>query len=344
VNCFERCAAAINWDKPDRVPVIPQNSDMAMQEAGYSFVEGSHDGEMLADALIKAQKKYKFDGLMLGPDAAILAEAAGCEAAYRETDPPAIVGHALENLDDVDKLKIVDIYKDGRMHAWIKATKILKKEYGNSLFIISRADQGAFSLAALLYGMDKFSIELALNTNPEQVHKLLEYSLNLHVRFAAVLKEAGADMVTCGDAYCGPSLIGPDYYKQYSFDYEKSAVEQIEKGIGIPYSIHICGNTDAIHDIWPETGATMFEVDHLTDIRSLRKATMGRTTILGNLDTEMLCNGASDEVDTACRELIDFMMPDSGFILSSGCSMSGNSSPDLLHVVVESAKKYGVYK
>ena len=81
MNCYERCAAAISWEKPDRVPVIPQNSDMAMQHAGYSLVEGSHDGEMLADALIKAQKEYKCDGIMLGPDAAILAEAAGCETA-----------------------------------------------------------------------------------------------------------------------------------------------------------------------------------------------------------------------------------------------------------------------
>lgn len=344
MNCYERCVAAISWEKPDRVPVIPQNSDMAMHQAGYSLVEGSQDGEMLADALIKAQKEYRFDGIILGPDAAILAEAAGCEAAYRVDDPPAIIGHALEDLDDVEKLKIVDIYKDGRMHAWIKATKILKKEYGNRLFIISRADQGAFSLAALLYGMDKLAIELAMNSKPEQVHKLLKYSLDLHVRFAVALKEAGADMVTCGDSYCGPSLIGPKYYKEYSFSYEKSAVSQIENDIGIPYAIHICGNTDAIHDIWPETGATLFEVDHMTDIASLRQVTIGRTTILGNLDTSMLVNGTADEVETACRDLIELMMPDSGFILSSGCSMSGNSSPELLHVMVDSAMKYCVYK
>lgn len=344
MNCYERCAAAISWEKPDRVPVIPQNSDMAMQHAGYSLVEGSHDGEMLADALMKSQKEYKFDGIMLGPDAAILAEAAGCETAYRIDNPPAIIGHVLKDLDDVDKLKPVDILKDGRMHAWIKATRILKKEYGNSLFIISRADQGAFDMAALLFGMDKFSMELALQSNPSQVHKLLEYGLDIHVRFAAALKEAGADMVTCGDSYSGPALIGPAYYKEYSFPYEKKAVQKIEKEIGIPYSIHICGNTDAIHDIWPETGATLFEVDHLTNIENLRKSTLGRNAIIGNLDTWLLCTGTPGEVEKACKELIELMMPDSGFILSSGCSMSGNSSPELLHVMVESAKKYGVYK
>ena len=183
-----------------------------------------------------------------------------------------------------------------------------------------------------------------MQTNPGQVQKLLEYGLDVHVRFAAALKEAGADMVTCGDSYSGPTLIGPAYYKEYSFPYEEKAVQEIEKRIGIPYSIHICGKTDAIHDIWPETGATMFEVDHLTDIKSLRRATLGRTAILGNLDTGLLCTGTSEEVEKSCEELIEVMMPESGFILSAGCSMSGNSSPELLHVMVESAKKYGVYR
>jgi uroporphyrinogen decarboxylase len=344
MDCYERCAAAISWQKPDRVPVIPQNSDMAMQHAGYSLVEGSSDGEMLADALIKAQKEYKFDGIMLGPDAAILAEAVGCETEYRIDNPPAITGHILEDLDDIDKLKSVDIYKDGRMFAWIKATKILKKEYGNSLFIISRADQGAFDMAALIYGMDKLAIEIALGEKNKQIHSLLEYGLDIHVRFAAALKDAGADMVTCGDSYSGPALIGPAYYKQFSFPYEKRAVEQIEDKIDIPYSIHICGNTDGIHNIWPETGATVFEIDHLTNIESLRKVTLGKTALLGNLDTGMLCTGTPSELDTACKELLELMLPDSGFILSSGCSMSGNSSPELLHVMVECAKKYGKYK
>ena len=343
MNCFERVNAALSWQKPDRVPVIPQNSDMAMQHAGYSLIEGSHSGEMLADALIQSQKEYGFDGIMLGPDAAILAEAAGCKTEYRENNPPAIIGHAIEDLDEVDNLKPIDIQKDGRMHAWIEATKILKKEYGDSIFIISRADQGAFDMAALIYGMDKLSIELAMKTKPEQVRKLLEYGLDCHVRFADALKEAGADMVTCGDSYSGPTLIGPQYYEEYSFPYEVRAVEQIEGEIGIPYSIHICGETDAIHDIWPKTGAKMFEVDHLTDIKSLRRATLGKTAILGNLDTVLLCNGTPAEVEADAKELIEFMMPDSGFILSSGCSMSGNSSKELLHTLVESAKKYGIY-
>ncbi|MDC7226734.1 MAG: uroporphyrinogen decarboxylase family protein [Spirochaetales bacterium] len=135
--------------------------------------------------------------------------------------------------------------------------------------------------------------------------------------------------------------------KHYS---HKISLDDISSAVGVSryhfsrkFKEHT-GETDGIHDIWPATGAKMFEVDHLTDIKSLRAATMGKTTLLGNLDTALLCNGTPAEVEADAKDLIEFMMPESGFILSSGCSMSGNSSKELLHVLVESAKKYGVYK
>lgn len=343
MNGFERCAAALSWQTPDRVPVIPQNSDMAIQHAGFSMIDASKDGEMIAEALIKAQREFGFDGIMLGPDAAILGEAIGCRTEYRHDDPPGIVAPFLDSLDDLDRLQPLDILNDGRMKEWLKATKIIKKELGDSVFLITRADQGAFDIAALLLGMENLSIELATGENKEKIHRLLEYGWNCHIAFAAAIKDAGAHMTTCGDSYSGPTLIGPAKYKEYSFPYEKRAVQEIENKIGISYSIHICGDTNGIHDIWPDTGATMFEVDHLTDILSLRKTTLGKTTLMGNLDTSMLCIGQPEDVETACKELLDIMLPESGFILSSGCSMSGNSSDELLAVMVECAEKYGRY-
>ena len=34
---FERCMAALQWKTPDRIPVIPQNSDMAVYMTGYEM-------------------------------------------------------------------------------------------------------------------------------------------------------------------------------------------------------------------------------------------------------------------------------------------------------------------
>jgi MtaA/CmuA family methyltransferase len=306
------------------------------------MIEGSKDSKKLANALLEAQEKFGYDGIMLGPDAAILAEALGCPAEYRVDDPPAITGHIIETYDDVDKLKIPDMHKDGRMKVWLEATEILLDKC-KDVFVICRADQVAFSLAALLRGMENLSIDITLGENTEGIQKLLEFCNQCHIEFARAVKATCAHMTTCGDAYGGPELIGPKRYKEYVFPYEKEATDIIQNEIGLPYSIHICGNTDAIHGIWPETGAAAFEVDHKTNIQSLRDASLGKVTIIGNLNTTMLCNDPSETVIEACKELFEVMMPDSGFILSSGCSMSANTKSENVEAMVEAAKESGGY-
>ncbi len=339
---YERCMAAFTWKTPDRAPVIPQNSDHAISLAGYDMLEGSKDARKLAYALLEAREKFGYDGIMLGPDAAILAEALGCPTEYRVEDPPAITGHIIERYDDVSGLKVPDMHKDGRMKVWLEATEILLDKCQDT-FIICRADQVAFSLAALLRGMENLSIDLTSGEHVEGIQKLLAFCNQCHIEFARAIKTVGAHMTTCGDAYGGPELIGPKRYKEYVFPYEKEAATIIQQEIGLPYSIHICGNTDTIHDIWPETGAVAFEVDHKTDIASLRKASLGKNAIIGNLNTTMLCTDSPETVSESCRELFDVMMPGSGFILSSGCSMSANTKVENVEAMVAAAQEFGVY-
>ena len=88
----------------------------------------------------------------------------------------------------------------------------------------------------------------------------------------------------------------------------------------------------------------MLEVDHKTDARRLKEASAGKTCLLGNIDTNLLALGKPDEVDAACRELIDISKPGGGFILSPGCAMAPASPPDNVHALVEAAKKWGSYR
>ncbi len=338
---YERCMAVLRWEHPDRIPVVPQNSDMAIHLAGYDMSEASKDPYKLANALMESQERFQYDGIMLGPDAAILAEALGCETEYRKDDPPAIVGPAISDLSELSRLRMPDMRKDGRMSVWTEATRIIKEKLGNSVFLICRADQCAFSLAALVRGMEDFSVELHEGERADEIHALLRFCNEVHIAFARAVKAAGADMTTCGDSYGGPGIIGPKKYAEFVFPYEQAAARIIQNDVGLPYSIHICGNTEGIHDLWPQTDAACFEVDHKTDIMSLRKATLRRNAILGNIDTGLFCEGTEAQVESACAELIQVMKPESGFILSSGCSMSANSKPEHLTAMIEAARRFG---
>jgi len=340
MNGYERCCAAITWQKPDCIPVVPQNTVMAISHSGYGMIECLRNPEKLANAVLEAQEEFGYDGILLGPDSAILAEALGCETRYREDDSPAVVGNIIEKIEDVDILKSIDLSKNKRVNVWLDATRIILEKTKGKIYVICRADQGAFSLATLLRGTENMMLDLALDVDPARTAKLLEFCNSIHIKFARLIKDTGAHATTCGDAYCGPGLIGPDMYERFAFPYQKKAVESIKNEIGIPYSIHICGKTGAIHNTWSKTGASIFEVDHNTDIKNLREFTLGKTCLLGNLDTSMLCNGTTSEVKEACNKLLNSIDPSSGFILSSGCSMSANTNPENVHAMVEAARDY----
>ena len=57
MNGYQRCWNALNWKEIDRVPVIPQNSDMSIHLSGYSMKECLYDPNKLAGALLQAQEK-----------------------------------------------------------------------------------------------------------------------------------------------------------------------------------------------------------------------------------------------------------------------------------------------
>jgi len=343
MNGYERCIATLEWKTPDRIPVVPQNSDMAIHLSGYDMYECLNNPRKFAFALLEAQERMGYDGIMIGPDAAILAEALGCETVYRENEPPAIISPVLQELPDVDKLHRVDLSKNNRINTWLKATEICIEKTKGKVFVICRADQGAFSLATFLRGSQQFMLDLAYGEDIPRITKLLEYCNEVHIRFAEMIKATGAHATTCGDAYCGPGLISPDMYEQYALPYQQEASRRIIKTIGIPYSIHICGNTDLIHDFWVQSGATFFEIDNCTDIKQLREKTIGKIALFGNLDTSMLCFGNPEEVKTRCKELFEMMIPSSGFILSSGCSMGKNTKVENVLAMVEAAKEFGFY-
>ena len=119
-------------------------------------------------------------------------------------------------------------------------------------------------------------------------------------------------------------------------------VEELKEH-GIILHNHICGNTIPIIEDFVATGAQVLEIDHKTDMQQAKDATRHETTLLGNIDTNIITTGTPGEVEDACREAIEILAPDYGFILGPGCALGPETPADNIHALVESAKKYGVY-
>lgn len=344
MNSLERCMAVLNGETPDRLPIVPQCFMLAVETAGLKISDVNRNGRKMAQAHIISQEKYGYDGCVIDFDDATIAEAVGAKVIYRE-DEPAIVDEeqpVLKDLRDVYDMPIPDPASSGRLNEWLEATRTLSESIGDHVFIMGRADQGPFSIACLLRGTTQFMMDL-LTEDKQLIDDVLEYCRKISAVFAKAQKDAGAHVTSIGDAFAGPNLISPDMYRQFALIPEQKLAKEVQD-YGIPFSIHICGNTNGIIQDMGTTGAKILEVDWMLDIKEARRLVPEDTVLMGNIDPgSPLVIGTPSDVDAAVKRLIE-ATKGKRHIISSGCAMGRNTPPENFKAFIEAAHRYGSYE
>jgi MtaA/CmuA family methyltransferase len=344
MTSLERVEAVLHGGMPDRVPVGLANFQMVAQASGRPFPEFLQDGEAMAEGQIAAWRQYGHDVLILENGTASLAEACGCEVQYLEGSAPVVTKPAIASLDALDSLTMPDPYQNQALAPLLATTRIVTQAIGDRAFIIARADQGPFSLAGLLLGMENFLPELALGEHPEQLHRLLAFCTEVTYRYAVAQMEQGAHMTSIGESLSGPDVCSPRHYQAYEWPYACRLVERL-RARGIRLSYHICGNATKIVPKMVETGSSILELDYKVDIDQIKPFSRGATTVMGPVDPSgVMALGSPELVEAKSREAIEVLGPGGGFILAPGCALPPKTPPANVHAMVEAARRYGRYQ
>jgi len=120
------------------------------------------NGELLAEAMLKAWREFGHDMILLENGTACNAQACGVNVTYRDDAAPAAEKPLLASLTEVSSLQVPDPSTTFPMCEILKATRILKKEIGDKVWICARADQGPMDLAAQLRGIDELMMDIAV--------------------------------------------------------------------------------------------------------------------------------------------------------------------------------------
>jgi hypothetical protein len=99
---------------------------------------------------------------------------------------------------------------------------------------------------------------------------------------------------------------------------------------------------DIITDPDIPAGTTMWMFDQ-TDMKEVYKRFKGWSCFGGNVPVSMLKAGTPADVENYVKRLIDDVAGDGGFILSTGAVLD-DAQAENLHALIETGKKYGVYK
>ena len=343
MNSLQRVQAVLRGDLPDRVPVCLHNFMMAAREAAIPMEKYRADPEAIARAHLMSVEKYGYDCILIDTDTTLLAEAMGAKSQCAPDEPGRIVTPAIQSLDEVGKLKVVNPETDGRIPALIEAIRLIAKQVGGEIAIRGNADQAAFGLACLVRGIEDFLVDLALDPDNPAIPQLLEICHQSHLAVHRALFKAGAHFTSMGDSLAGPDVTSPKMFERFAMPYEARLVKDLAAE-GDFVVIHICGDTTKILDDLSEYDPCGFELDYKTDAQRAKQTVGPRHVLFGNIDpSAVIARGTPDEVRECTRRLMAVWKPGGRFILNAGCAIPPTTPPENIHAMIEVASQDGIY-
>lgn len=336
MNSKQRCLAALNGQGADKVPVFPLLMFFAADRAGITYRDFATNGSAMAQAQLKVREQFGIDAVTACSDAFRISADLGGEMVYPEENPPHLAKPIVKSQTDLERLSKPDVSKSGsRMADRTAAVLEMVKAAGDECFVLGWVDM-PFAEACSVCGVGEFMI--MLYEMPVLAHKILEFLTQIVIDFALSQTEAGAAMIGAGDA--AASLISPQMYREFALPYEKRVCSAVHSAGGL-VKLHICGNTSGHLDGMVQSGADLFNVDHLVDFQKACQVygDAGKC-FKGNLDpvADILQANAEECSQSAmkCLELAEGKK----YMLSAGCEVPAAVTDEVFRAFCDAPAEY----
>ncbi len=347
MESLERIRCAIRLQSADVTPVAPYMGNHGAHVAGVSIGEYCRSGKLMAEAQYRAWQVYGQDTVVAQSDNYYIAEGFGVEVQHYENSTPTLKAPAVQDLEDVDRLRVPNPWRDGRMPVYLEAIRRLAALTRDEV-AVRAPGTGPFSLASHLLGTEQFLVELALaeqepgGSREQMLKQLLDLTTDALIAFATACLEAGAHIVQAGDSLASLDMISPAMYRNWAWPAERRFFETINplaEQHGAATLLHICGNMTPVLEVMAETGAQILELDHKVSLKTAKKRVGHRVCLMGNLDpVEVLWRAAPESVALAARQAVADAGQDGGFILGSGCEVPMYAPQANLHAMIAAAR------
>ncbi len=373
----ERILKAMNFEIPDRVPVMCQMSigHMLQQLLQVSPIDFWFDVQTFANSLIKLRELCNFDGILVSlhghnkdweKDFTKRSEENGNEVLYgkdrkyiftREDLPfPEFFERrefvAVEDFD-INSIPIEIDYIPVSAGLHFKIDLKNKFEIFDLLYDKVGDEYSIHGEVAspFDYLLDLFCYEnalIALIEEPEKCKSILQKFTSGIVKLSNEMCDQKIDAIKISSPFAGAGFISPEFYRMFVLPYESQIIKAIKKK-GKHVYIHTCGAINDRLEMMIESGATGLECldpKPLGDVDLIdAKIRLQRNAFIkGNIDSvNTLLYGDESKVVDDVKEIIEIGKNNGGFILSTACSiapMVKRENVQLLHKLTE---EFGAY-
>lgn len=324
MNSLERSISFIGGRRSDRIPFHPILMRFAALHAGIRYRDFCLIPARKCEANIRCAKDFCSDWVNTMSDPWAEAEAFGTRLSYPEDDLPKVEYHAVAEIGDISRMKVLVPAEHTRMRARVEEIGIYSRETAGKLLICGWVEG---PLAAYCDIRDINMAMTDLYEYPGEVHRALDIITESAIAFITPQIMAGAHCIGIGDSVC--SLISPDLYLEFCFERERRLVEHIHS-LGAIAKIHICGDISAILPDVIRTGADIIDIDHRTGpITGALKLLRAGQVFSGKSDpVSVLQDGDTELIRVSCNSF--FREAGGRTILSAGCEVTPGTSAENL--------------
>jgi MtaA/CmuA family methyltransferase len=333
MNAKERVLAHLKGEPVDRLPCMPITMMYAADVIGRPYGEYATDYRVLVEGQLATAEKFGFDYVSCISDPAREAADCGAAVSYFEDQPPAVdeANALLMKPERLQALEIPDPHDGSRMRDRLLAAEALGRQAGDR-YLVEGWIEGPCAEAADLRGINQLMMDFAMR--PSFVHDLMEFTLQLGLRFAKAQAEAGVRLMGVGDA--AASLVGPDLYREFVLPYEKRLVDGLHE-FGLLVRLHICGDTNPLLPGMAALGCDIVDLDYMVPLDAARQTMGPEQMLLGNLHPVAQVRDSSPEA--VGRDLaICYEQAGPRYIVGAGCEVPRGAPPENVLALSEFAR------
>ena len=318
---------AIKLEEVERIPWTPFVGVHGAKLIGVTAAEYLRSEEFIFKGVSKAIDEYQPDGIPVVFDLQMEAEVLGCELAWADENPPAVVSHPLLDGKTLEDLKI-PAKTDGRIGLTLNAASRLRKTFPE--VALYGLITGPFTLALHLLGTDIF---MKMLEDPDYMNELLVFTNEIGKAMAEFYIDAGCDIIAVVDPMT--SQIDPMSFETFVTPRAIELFEHIrEKGaLG---SFFVCGhaqqNIEAMCGCKPDNISIdeNIPMDYVKDVALKHNISFG-----GNIKlTVVMLMGDQNDVQENALECMD-LGGNKGFILAPGCDLPMDTPIENVKAVTE---------
>jgi len=308
-----------------RIPWIPFVGIHGGNLIGVTSEKYLKSSDYIVSGIDKAVELYNPDGIPVTFDLQIEAEALGCNLAWSEQNPPAVISHPLAGEKMLNDLKIPGP-GDGRIGLVLEATRRIREKHPDlSLYGLVT---GPFTLALHLLGTDIF---VKMFEDEGGIKELMNFTMEVGKAISGYFLQAGCDVIAVVDPMT--SQIGPDQFRQFITE-PVAEIFRFIKDRGSLSSFFVCGyaqqNIEAMCECKPDNISIdeNIPLDWVKDICLDRKISFG-----GNLKlTVVLLMGSPEDCQKHALECME-LGGTKGYILAPGCDLPLNTPVENLKAI-----------